>query len=149
MVHLTGSYKGVIMSRDPSQFNNTTCYPQKFPPKSFLSCCFVSDSDNHRGGISSALSLLSRLSQREQQEASCRHECLPCQCCHSVPHTPNQLSNSQAGCPPGHLFLIACLCLSADPTVGLFTCLSLVHLPLVSLIAIVHDDRTATTTMSN
>ena len=48
--------------------------PKKIPPKSFLSRRVVSDSGNHRGGISSALSPLSRLSQGEQREASCTPE---------------------------------------------------------------------------
>lgn len=75
---------------------------------------------------------------------------LPCHCVsfvsHSLTRQTDCLSSSLAGCPPEHLFLITRLRARArssdDPSVDLFTCLSLVHLPLVSLVTMVHDDRT-------
>lgn len=75
---------------------------------------------------------------------------LPCHCVsfvsHSLTRQTDCLSSSLAGCPPEHLFLITRLRARArssdDPNVDLFTCLSLVHLPLVSLVTMVHNDRT-------
>ncbi|KAK1880659.1 Ribosome biogenesis protein BOP1 [Dissostichus eleginoides] len=78
------------------------------------------ESSKHRGG-----------QQSEQQDASFAPKRILCQRV-SLLTQSLRLSVPLTGCPPEHLFLITCLWLSADPTVVLFTCVSLVHLPLPS-----------------
>jgi len=130
------------MFRD--QLNNTTCCPRKFLPN-LTRAAVLSQTVTVAGGYKPSSVPLSRLSLKEQQEASCYTllsqrvsvitQSFPCQA--------NRLSSTLAGFPPEHLFLITCPCLYDDPSVGLLSLV--VHLPLVCLSTKVPDDRAATT----
>lgn len=108
----------------PSPKNSSQIFPE--PP-----CCLRQWQS--LGGYKLSSVLLSRLSPGEQRETAHTPKCLLSSLSPLTQHAP-ALSDCLTGCPPEHLFVITCLCLclslSVDPTVGLFTCLSRVHLPL-------------------